>query len=106
VLSPRWLYLHLYIRSGFSRVNLRQYGVLVPDPTLFRANTRNAVVPEKYLRQKGAVALKAQGQAAIDLIDPDEYDMQKQGGGGLFGGKSKQADVESGDILQKNRPDN
>jgi Domain of unknown function (DUF4112) len=73
---------------------------------VFRANTRNAVVLEKYLRQKGAAALKAQGQAAIDPSDPDEYDMQKQGGGGWFGfgGKSKQANVESGDILQKNRP--
>jgi Domain of unknown function (DUF4112) len=69
---------------------------------VFRANTRNAVVLEKYLRQKGAAALKLHGQAAIDLSDPDEYDMQKQGGGG----NSKQADVESGDILQKNRPDN
>jgi hypothetical protein len=131
---------------------------------LFRANTRNAVVLEKYLRQKGAAALKAQGQAvpAIDPSDPDEYDRQmieqhglpplyttgpdgpptrqgttqqggqflltqppqarvpaeKRGGGGWFGfgGKSKQADIESGDMkrmdrslpssstLQKNRP--
>jgi hypothetical protein len=47
-------------------------------PYLCRANTRNAVVLEKYLRQKGAAALKAQGQAvpAIDPSDPDEYDMQ------------------------------
>jgi len=128
---------------------------------LFRANTRNAVILEKYLRKKGASALKAQGQAipAIDPSDPDEYDRQmiqqhgppphytarpqtkqgtaqqggqvqvtqppqarvpaeKRGGGGWFGfgGKSKQADVESGDMipgnqsapnnsnLQKNRP--
>jgi hypothetical protein len=54
------------------------------------------VVLEKYLQQKGAAALERQGQAAIDL---SEYDMQKQGGGGLFG--SKQADVKSGNILQK-----
>jgi hypothetical protein len=69
------------------------------------------VVLEKYLRQKGAVALKAQGQA-VPAIDPDEYDMQvqarvpeKRGGRGwfVFGGKSKQADVESGDIFEKNR---
>jgi hypothetical protein len=45
---------------------------------VFRANTRNAVVLEKYLRQKGAAALKAQGKAlpAIDPSDPDEYDKQ------------------------------
>ena len=73
------------------------------------------MVLAKYLRQKGAAALKAQGQSvpAIDPSDPDEYDMQvqaivpkKRGGGGWFGfgGKSKQADVESGDTLQKNWP--
>ena len=111
---------------------------------LFRANTRNAVVLEKYLREKGAAVLKAQGQAlpAIDPSDPDEYDRQmneqhgpppqytteprpkqstsqqsgqidlatpsqarvaaeKRGGGSWFGfgGKSRQADVESGDRL-------
>jgi hypothetical protein len=44
----------------------------------FRANTRNAVVLEKYLREKGAKALKAQGHAppALDPTDPDEYDQQ------------------------------
>jgi hypothetical protein len=43
---------------------------------LFRANTRNAVVLEKYLRDKGAKNLKAQGQSppAIDPTDPEEYD--------------------------------
>jgi len=45
---------------------------------LFRANTRNAVVLEKYLREKGAKALKAQGQGqgnhAIDPSDPNEFD--------------------------------
>lgn len=43
---------------------------------LFRANTRNAVVLEKYLRQKGAKALKNQGQTGLlsDPTDPDEYD--------------------------------
>jgi len=43
---------------------------------MFRANTRNAVVLEKYLRNKGAKALKAQGQAGlvVDPSDPDEYD--------------------------------
>jgi len=116
---------------------------------VFRANTRNAVVLEKYLRQKGAAALKAQGQTlpAIDPSDPDEYDKQmteqhgpppeytagpqtrqgtiqqsrqvqvtqppqarvpaeKRGGGGWFGfgGKSRQADVESGDMLPSNQP--
>jgi hypothetical protein len=45
---------------------------------VFRANTRNAVVLEKFLRAKGASALKAQGQVvpAIDPSDPDEYDRQ------------------------------
>lgn len=45
---------------------------------LFRANTRNAVVLEKYLRAKGAKALKAQGQALpqVDPSDPDEFDRQ------------------------------
>ena len=43
---------------------------------LFRANTRNAVVLEKFLRAKGAKALKAQGQRipTIDPSDPDEFD--------------------------------
>ncbi|KAE8444891.1 hypothetical protein EG329_014139 [Mollisiaceae sp. DMI_Dod_QoI] len=45
---------------------------------LFRANTRNAVELEKYLREKGAKALKAQGQSALPLdpTDPDEFDRQ------------------------------
>jgi hypothetical protein len=77
------------------------------------------VVLENYLQQKGAAALKAQGQTvpAIDPSDPDEYDRQmieqhgwppqyttgsptrhdiaqKRGDGGWFsfGGKSKQAE--------------
>jgi Domain of unknown function (DUF4112) len=43
---------------------------------LFRANTRNAVVLEKFLRAKGERALKAQGQPLpqIDPSDPDEFD--------------------------------
>jgi hypothetical protein len=43
---------------------------------VFRANTRNAVELEKFLRKKGAAALKARGQQApaIDPSDPDEYD--------------------------------
>jgi len=45
---------------------------------LFRANTRNAVVLEKFLRARGAKALKEQGQALppIDPSDPDEFDRQ------------------------------
>jgi len=45
---------------------------------LFRANTRNAVVLEKYLREKGAKALKAQGQSQhiVDPTDPEEFDRQ------------------------------
>jgi hypothetical protein len=45
---------------------------------LFRANTRNAVVLEKHLRQKGAKALKAQGHSTppVDPSDPNEYDRQ------------------------------
>ena len=43
---------------------------------LFRANTRNAVVLEKYLRQQGAKNLKQQGQTQrlTDPTDPDEFD--------------------------------
>lgn len=43
---------------------------------VFRANTRNAVELEKFLRAKGAKALKAQGHSvpAVDPSDPNEYD--------------------------------
>jgi hypothetical protein len=43
---------------------------------MYRANTRNAVELEKYLRRKGAAAIKAQGRPvpAIDPSDPDEFD--------------------------------
>jgi len=43
---------------------------------LFRANTKNAVVLEKHLRQKGAKILKQQGrsESVSDPTDPDEYD--------------------------------
>jgi len=43
---------------------------------LFRANTKNAVVLENYLRKKGASNLKQQGQTQriSDPTDPDEYD--------------------------------
>jgi len=43
---------------------------------IFRANTKNAVVLENYLREKGAKALKAQGHPvpALDPSDPAEYD--------------------------------
>jgi len=46
---------------------------------LFRANTRNAVVLEEYLRKKGAKALQVQGQRipTIDPSDPDEFDRQE-----------------------------
>ncbi len=40
---------------------------------IFWANTRNAAVLEKFLQQKGAAALKAQGQA-VPAIDPNRYD--------------------------------
>ncbi|RDW94688.1 hypothetical protein BP5796_00451 [Coleophoma crateriformis] len=45
---------------------------------IFRANTRNAVVLEQYLRKKGAQNLKSHGESvpAIDPTDPDEYDRQ------------------------------
>jgi hypothetical protein len=42
---------------------------------IFRANIRNAALLEKFLRQKGAAALKAQGQV-VPAIDPNEYDWQ------------------------------
>ncbi|PBP27912.1 PH domain-containing protein [Diplocarpon rosae] len=45
---------------------------------LFRANTKNAVVLENYLREKGAKALQAQGHNApvLDPTDPDIFDEQ------------------------------
>lgn len=47
---------------------------------VFRANTRNAVELEKYLREKGAKNLKAHGQTSpvLDPTDPDEYDRQER----------------------------
>jgi hypothetical protein len=43
----------------------------------FRANTRNAVVLETYLRKKGAKALKTQGQLPpTDPTDPNVFDRQ------------------------------
>jgi hypothetical protein len=109
---------------------------------LFRANTRNAIELEKYLREQGLKNLKAQGQSTppIDPTDPDVFDEQmrqelgpppqyssvthtRQGtlngsdnsnskarsampqqqtmpeqrsGGGLFGSKKKQPDLERG----------
>jgi len=43
---------------------------------VFRANTRNAVELEKFLRKKGAAQLKAQGHHSpvVDPSDADEYD--------------------------------
>lgn len=43
---------------------------------LFRANTKNAVLLEKHLRQKGLKALKAQGRTSPmeDPTDPAAYD--------------------------------
>lgn len=42
---------------------------------LFRANTRNAIVLEEYLRDQGAKKLKAQGRVVpVDPTDPDVYD--------------------------------
>jgi len=45
---------------------------------LFRANTRNAVELEKFLRKKGAQNLEAAGQRkpSLDPSDPDEFDRQ------------------------------
>lgn len=45
---------------------------------LFRANTKNAILLEEHLREKGAKALKAQGRPlpAVDPSDPDEFDRQ------------------------------
>jgi hypothetical protein len=49
---------------------------------VFKANTNNAILLEKYLRQKGAKALTAQGRQtpAIDHSDSDEYDHILNGG--------------------------
>lgn len=45
---------------------------------LFRANTRNAVELEKFLRKKGAQNLEAAGQRkpSLDPSDPEEFDRQ------------------------------
>lgn len=42
---------------------------------LFRANTKNAIVLEEFLRKKGAANLKAQGRSSThDNTDPVEFD--------------------------------
>lgn len=43
---------------------------------LFRANTKNAVLLEEHLRQKGVKTLKQQGRPVptVDPSDPDEFD--------------------------------
>lgn len=47
---------------------------------VFRANTRNAIELETYLREKGAKNLKAQGRVSTyDPTDPDEYDRMEDG---------------------------
>jgi len=47
---------------------------------LFRANTKNAVILEAYLREQGEKTLKAQGQVVgHDPTDPDEYDRMLAG---------------------------
>ncbi|KAH8588182.1 hypothetical protein B0O99DRAFT_639916 [Bisporella sp. PMI_857] len=46
---------------------------------VFRANTKNAILLEDYLRKKGQESLKAQGRPvpAIDPSDPVEFDKQE-----------------------------
>jgi len=46
---------------------------------VFRANTKNAIVLEEHLREKGAKNLKAQGlhAPARDPSDPNEFDRQE-----------------------------
>jgi len=46
---------------------------------VFRANTKNAIVLEEHLREKGAQNLKAQGLQvpARDPSDPEEFDRQE-----------------------------
>ena len=50
---------------------------------LYKCNTRNAVLLEKHLRQKGEKALasqtRQQGQKAIDHSLPEEFDRQESG---------------------------
>ncbi|KAG9230069.1 hypothetical protein BJ875DRAFT_473218 [Amylocarpus encephaloides] len=44
---------------------------------LYKANTKNAIVLEQYLREKGAKTLKQQGRTpSRDATDPDEFDQQ------------------------------
>jgi hypothetical protein len=59
---------------------------IIDSPSaLFRANTRNAVVLEKYLRSEGAKTLKARGHNSplLDPTDPDEFDRHLQDERGL-----------------------
>ena len=46
---------------------------------VFRANTKNAILLEEHLREKGAKTLKAQGRPlpAVDPSDPEEFDRQE-----------------------------
>jgi len=66
------MYLNIVIDFGVGLVPF--FGDLAD--ALFRANTKNAIILEQHLREKGAKALKAQGRPApaIDPSDPDQYD--------------------------------
>ncbi|KAI1007673.1 hypothetical protein K3495_g556 [Podosphaera aphanis] len=47
---------------------------------IFRANTRNAVVLESYLREKGAQNIRDQGQrpSSLDPTNPEEFDRRER----------------------------
>ena len=53
------MYINIFLDFGIGLIPI--FGDLVD--ALFRANTRNAAVLEKYLQKKGAAALNAQCQA-------------------------------------------
>jgi hypothetical protein len=72
---------------------------------LFRANTRNAVVLEKFLREKGAKALKDHNQRppSIDPTDPDVYDAQIEAERGPPPQYSSAAPTRSGTQSQQHK---
>jgi len=71
---------------------------------VFRANTRNAVELEKFLRKKGAAALSASGHQipVLDPSDPDEYDRHMNEQHGPPPGYTSNAPLSNGTQPQGN----
>ncbi|KAI5811038.1 hypothetical protein DFH27DRAFT_5845 [Peziza echinospora] len=73
----------------------------------YKANTRNAIILENYLRERGAENIKQQGRVMpADMSLPEEYDHQQETGtippppppsyGATTGGPSRPAAVQGG----------